>query len=315
MTKYTTEYGGEFDSRSQAQSYANGVAAERAATAARARERIENFKAIMNAYNNGDWDEVIKLKDSYINLDTGRLNNALLAVAYAKKGNYEDSIERLLLIRKDPYDKQSIREQIDTFSSFALEIIKSDLKEDFTAYFISVFEKKVVNTYNLPKYDLESRIAGIECYTRHMQRITGKKFTAEDQIRLVGKIFLDDNWEDKYNSSITSSPIIDKRNGFLSFLFGLVCGAGVLLTSLWILVLITGVVTSGMLIFGLLAVGIISGIYAGGAWRNRKNVRLGIFLIIAVVGWLSLFGIMPNSLKSIFVNAQEARAATEQTAE
>jgi len=144
-------------------------------------------------------------------------------------------------------------------------------------------------------------------------------------------------WEKKYGRTITDADINQLRiehekntnnkrkmrqreeavssakgfiNSFVSIIFGIVCGAGVLLTSVWILVLITGKITSGLLILGLLAVGIFSGIVAGKAFSNKKNLVFILILSLSIVGWLSLFGLLPNSLKSVF---QEA--TTEQTTE
>jgi len=169
---------------------------------------------------------------------------------------------------------------------------------DFTQYRISHYERIINDEVNRKK--------GVGNLINIWEKLTGRKMTKEDKIRITGKVF---------NTKGSSSLSIDLHNDFISSFFGFVCGAGVLLTSLWILILLTGEIASGLLLLGLLAIGIISAIIAGKAWRNKKNVRFIIMLVIGIIGWFSLFGIFPNSLKSIFNNAQEARTATEQTIE
>jgi hypothetical protein len=99
-----------------------------------------------------------------------------------------------------------------------------------------------------------------------------------------------------------------KRNGFVSFLFGLVCGGGALLGSVWIILLFLGgekysISLTGIL--GLLSLSIIVGTTAGKAWSNRRNLLFIFMLLIAIPGWLSLFGMVPNSLKSKYIHAKE----------
>ena len=97
------------------------------------------------------------------------------------------------------------------------------------------------------------------------------------------------------------------RNGFVSFIFALICGGGVLLSLVWYLVLKDGEgLNIGLLGFlGLLAVLVIAAIIAGYAWSYKKNILFILMLALAVPGLLSLAGMVPNSLKHIYIKERD----------
>jgi len=326
MAKYTTEYGGTFNTEAEARSYANTAAAAEAYNRARDKkamdEAAEPYNKMVRLSNAGDWEGVIKqaeenernnynygrLDNQYCKLDDRNTEaNLIISIARAYRDSDYESVFLKFLHYQNGIKTEFSDSNIGKLQKAALEAGKKAFakrngremtENDFIQFCTSYLERNIATNIN------ENKFAGYNI--SNWKKFTGRNMTKAEQIRIAGKPF------PKSLVSISASPTA-QRNGFVSFLFGLVCGAGVLLTSLWILVLFTGVITSGLLIFGLLAVGIVSAIIAGKAWRNKKNVIFIIMLVAGIIGWFSLIGLMPNSLKSIFANAQEARNTTEQT--
>jgi len=109
----------------------------------------------------------------------------------------------------------------------------------------------------------------------------------------------DDDDDDSYSSSSYSSGdsyYIDQRNGFVSFLFGVVIGLGVCLTVFLVyqklaidnVYILTGV------IFGSLLAGFIIALVA---WRNKKNILFIVMLALAIPGYISLVQEIQESKK------------------
>ena len=93
----------------------------------------------------------------------------------------------------------------------------------------------------------------------------------------------DYNTTDYDSSDYSSSSYADQRNGFVSFLFGLIIGVGVCSTTFLILAKlpITDALIRGFIIFGGLLTGFIVSLLA---WRNKKNILFIITLGIAIPG-------------------------------
>ena len=131
-----------------------------------------------------------------------------------------------------------------------------------------------------------ARDRGVQCikYSANYNNKEAKKYLRENRIRHRRLL-----WE-------------PNRNGFVSFLFGLVCGAGILFTITWILVMLfVESWASFLTIIGVLVVGIASAIISGGAWSSKKNILFAFMLALAAPGWLSFAGLVPDSLKSFFI--------------
>jgi uncharacterized protein YraI len=100
----------------------------------------------------------------------------------------------------------------------------------------------------------------------------------------------------------------NKRNGFVSFLFGLVGAFGLAFTIGWIYNNITGA-ESFPIIPSLitLVAGFIITFYA---WRNRATILFLIILGISVPGWLAAVGVIPEHLRT----SQSSQTTAEATA-
>lgn len=104
------------------------------------------------------------------------------------------------------------------------------------------------------------------------------------------------------------------RNGFVSFLLALVCGAGAVLGVIWILTLKYGSASGGFLLFlGLLASLIIPATIAGSSWRHKNNLVFVLMFLLSVPGWLSMFGLVPGSFREAFELKNEKAKYTNYT--
>ena len=162
-------------------------------------------------------------------------------------------------------------------------------------------DAKTATTLGQSYYDLAqlyfkdgARDRGIQCikYSANYNNKEAKKYLRENRIKHKRLL-----WE-------------PYRNGFVSFILGLICGAGVLFGFVWYLLLKAG----GELNLGLEGLlipvpAIIALIVAFSLWRRKKNILFILMLLLAVPGWLSFAGVVPNSLNSIFSKAfaEEAR--------
>ena len=96
--------------------------------------------------------------------------------------------------------------------------------------------------------------------------------------------------------SYSPSGYTNQRNGFVSFIFGLVCGFGAALTIGWIYNNLTGASRFPIIPFlVLLAVGLS---ITFNAWRNRKAILFLIMLALSLPGWLVTFGVIPEHLRT-----------------
>jgi len=100
------------------------------------------------------------------------------------------------------------------------------------------------------------------------------------------------SYSDDYSSY--SGSYDDKRNGFVSFLFGAVAGVGIMFTAGLIYNHFIGRGQSTLPIIPILVVLVAGLIVTLIAWRNRKYVLFFIMLALAVPGYLGLFEIIPQ---------------------
>jgi len=92
-----------------------------------------------------------------------------------------------------------------------------------------------------------------------------------------------------YSSSSYSDYSYDEpRNGFVSFLFGLIIGVGIALSAYWVYKMMsdeTGGTVQVLVILGGLIAGIIITFLA---WRNRKYILFFIMLTLSIPGWYNV---------------------------
>jgi len=243
---------------------------------------------IINAYNNGDWDTVLRNvtganKEEYPN----EIVNLIASIAYAQKGDCEKSLIALLhydAVYDYWFPKYTVaaREERLKLRRYAKETAKQALSkskgrvvtdDEFKQFHISLCENQMVNDNQYFRDEWE----------RTWRSLTGK---------------------DKFSPSSSNA---DQRNGFVSFLFGLVCGIGAYFASDWVLSLFLEEYKAG-LIFGVIA--IIIFFIASSAWKNKRNVVFIITLVFGVVGYLNLLGIMPNSTATTSATQSAAASAT-----
>ena len=255
----------------------------------------------------------------------GNLDGAIFDyTSIINSGNAEPDQEKLLYFNRGfaYFKRESYNQAIDDFTKVLQSRPDAYLMRAWSYYYINEFDKAIddcKSMINLSyKRDVAYRIIALSCSKK------GNKEQAIENYKLAADFGDDQARENLINayginytpvpppipksSSSSSSP--NTRNSFVSFLFALVCGGGVLLTVVWISLLASGgsIKLSLLPVLGILASGIVSAIIAGRAWRNKKNFVFIIMLVAGIIGWLSLFGLVPNSLKSTFINAQ-----TEQT--
>jgi hypothetical protein len=90
------------------------------------------------------------------------------------------------------------------------------------------------------------------------------------------------------SSTSSKSGYVGQRNGFVSFLFGLVSGVGFLGTAFFVLAKFN---LSFYLNVALYLAALLAGfIITWAAWRNRKNILFIIMLALSVPGYIILIG-------------------------
>ena len=279
-TIYETKDGQKFEYESDAQKHANKLAAEDAES----EKRVNNFKSyivgqkvdynrIVRDFNAGNWHKLNKDAYSFISIDPYE-GKAILMVAIAR------------LNKSENYDEiyNDVKQFFDERYQFRSPCIEYKSDNEIGAMFKRFFEL--------------------------YEKASGRSLTDVEKNK-----FLPPTWDDinamlppREGISSSSSDYIDQRNGFVSFIFGLVCGVGTFFTSMWIAQMILGKITSLLVLLGMVAVGIISIVITAKAWKNRKNIIFIIMLILGIYGWLYIFGLNPDGTKFI-----EEQNTTEQT--
>jgi len=117
------------------------------------------------------------------------------------------------------------------------------------------------------------------------------KFKIKESINYTpqGSSSSDSGSSSSYSSSSYSGYSYDEpRNGFVSFLFGLIIGVGIALSAYWVYTMVsdeTGGTVQVLVILGGLIAGIIITFLA---WRNRKYILFFIMLALSIPGWYNV---------------------------
>jgi hypothetical protein len=312
---YKTEDGQIFNYESDAQRHANELAAGNAAYAKRAAEvnalnistRMGAYSEIKRLFNAQDWNGIIKHYEEkkwelqYSHAQTphaGRIHilaEAIINNDYFTAFNMGDWGEPYSHTRDEPKDGQII-------CNFAMNYGKQMWeKQNGRAMTDADLHKAHIDFLERKMKEKPDRIWWND--VKDWEKLTGKKLSKEEQIRIAGKIFHE---EKKTSSSSSSSG--DQRGVFLSIVFGLVCGLGSFLTLKMIFNLLSGnginIITIGALIVGFITTFI--------AWRYKNNVLFGLMLVISVIGYLNLFGIIGNKTPKAKTETTQSLAITQQ---
>jgi hypothetical protein len=220
------------------------------------------------------------------------------AEAYRRKGEYDKALadcasaEEILQKGKNLQITTS-REGLKTIKSnagqaFQKKYGRSITDEEIKQIHIQDWERSISKEVKDPNYWKPS----LDHLVEHWEQITGKQLTKEEQIRICGKPFV--KFSSRSSSSSSSSSYTEEPRGvFLSIVFGLIGGVGLLMTFSWIYGMVTGwskTISSLLFILILFAAGAVITFIS---WRNRWKLFIPL-IIAAVFGWLTMFNIIPN---------------------
>ena len=300
--KYQAPDGTIFDTANAAQAYADAKVKEAAElNAARQRNQDNltyNLNKIIQAYNAGNWDEIIDIMHE--NIKYHSLSHSVpsryylfLSIAEGKKGNWEGAIESLNAAKigdSTPSDETSkLLQKAETTAKQAWENANGRTITD--------------EEYNQLKLQL---------HLQHIERAINALQDLLDKGRDVGDQLNNEisEWEKcsgkKYrgsssSTSSTSSVGDDQRNGFVSFLFGLVGAVGSVLGIKLFIIPRINLVDELILVISICLYLIVPLVTLGvtySAWRNKRNILLIIMLALIIPGYIGFIGTKAMSGKS-----------------
>jgi len=312
--KYQAPDGTIFDTANAAQAYADAKVKEAAElNAARQRNQDNltyNLNKIIQAYNAGNWDEIIDIMHE--NIKYHSLSHSVpsryylfLSIAEGKKGNWEGAIESLNAAKigdSTPSDETSkLLQKAETTAKQAWENANGRTITD--------------EEYNQLKLQL---------HLQHIERAINALQDLLDKGRDVGDQLNNEisEWEKcsgkKYrgsssSTSSTSSVGDDQRNGFVSFLFGLVGAVGSVLGIKLFIIPRINLVDEWILVISICLYLIVPLVALGvtySAWRNKRNILFIILLALIIPGYIGFIGTKAMSGKS----PKPQTTQTEQTA-
>jgi hypothetical protein len=170
----------------------------------------KNVNALVDFYCAGNWDGVINIiknniLDQSIAPDYDNRVFAVSAIAYAKKGNFEDALRELLSYETDintlltnmgrgsKYSEKTVKTLADlnlkSFSLRPLDLNSLPMKPIKEAY--SKAQGKEVTDDEFMRFHIsfcekEIKASGNPLWIKKWERLTGNKMTKEDSIRITG---------------------------------------------------------------------------------------------------------------------------------
>jgi len=308
---YETNDGRVFDSELDAQGHANKLAAGEAARQARAerawKEEVAKTLSAMSAIESGD-----------ANVEAGNYDEAIReyskGISACNSNDTHDCIQRLYPFynqRGLAYQGKGDHESaISDFTSAIVNMRYSHMDED---HYFDNFKVagRLVNRANSYKAIGENDKAILDCQKAIRIGDTEKVGMAREILASMGVSYTPPPSSDSNSNSDTAT-----RNGFVSFIFGLICGGGAVLGAVWYLLLSNGGKYHGGLLslLGLAIAFFVVAIVAGVAWSYKKNILFACLFLLCVPGWLSLAGMVPNSLKAIYIAGVEAEREADRKA-
>jgi tetratricopeptide (TPR) repeat protein len=294
-------------------------AASRAAEIERRRIHVEHLNALVPSYRNGNWDEVINHRFCY---NDDRRVAALVAIAYAKKGNYEEALVEWMSsyeITKgcigygyDTYDKHfydngysgiavTVLSDPDLYSK-AIEAVKQayftakgqgTADSDFNQYYMSICERELKGNFlefsKTWEYNLTLKL---QYWKNKWSTLCGQEMSEEEYKGIAcgdNKKLLKTYKRLEALEQALAKKRRKPRNGFVSLIFGLAGGFGAALTVDWVFVKYVENFSPPFVIA--LAASVILTFHA---LRRRHNILFIVMLALSIPGWLALFGVLPN---------------------
>jgi len=280
---------------------AEQAARDRAADAASESATIEIknklqslIPVLINDYNNCNWDAIINVESKLA--DYFKPIFGLKAIACGKKLDYKKSFRWLSSLEFSIHNKDCdlfSAEQIENAIGNSDKLIalslkaakeavsnfkKCDLTDDeFNQFYLSFCENEIrinvrANRETVYNYWLEK-----------WNKLSKKPMTIEDKKRIAGQ------------SSFLKVHFFGKRNGFLSFLLGLVLGSGTAFSIDWVFVNHIVNLSSPFIILLLFFI-----LFAAHFWRKRYDIGIIVLLVLCIPGWLAIFGVLPSESLNIF---------------
>ena len=183
------------------------VAAMNAAERAKSGAQAADFNATSDYFNAGNWDKVIEREkdidikaaynyDGTYNGYYGTKKKALLCYAYAQKGDYMTVFKRLKYkIDYTPSNDDPVGNQL---YPPAIELAKKAFKQkngrDITIKDLIEYLEKTVIPEKVAKHtqqpNVESYKSDFKNSMLYWERLTGKKMSKEDEIRIAGTAFI-----------------------------------------------------------------------------------------------------------------------------
>jgi hypothetical protein len=207
-------------------------------------QQIATGSKIIANFASENWDEVIRIDASTQfeqRIFDGRIF-ALKAIAYAKKGDYENALRQLPYFKRigripdDNVYSGKISEFMANITGGLLELVMETIKQSFSKatedkeifehFFISFCEREIVRNWTemdgerlmiFWKDNLESK--SVKLTKNALKRIAGN----DKQLYKGLKFLLITNYKREY----------EPRNGFVSFLVGLAVGIGAAVACDW----------------------------------------------------------------------------------